>query len=115
MDVAIVAVEMDMVALVDEVGGEQQFAIPEDVGRTAVGGDGVGFVEDDDPLGSSLTVSRWWVAVMMVLPAAASWARASSIHRWVRGSRPLVGSSRMRTSGLTARTAAMATFFFRRR
>ena len=47
----------------------------------------------------SITVSRSWVVVTMVLPVAPQATRKSSTVRWLVGSRAAVGSSSNKTSG----------------
>ena len=58
------------------------------------------------------TISRSWVAVIIVFPALAKSCSSSISHSWLRGSKPPVGSSNNSTSGLIDSIEAMHTFFF---
>jgi len=52
--------------------------------------------------------SRYWVVSSTVVPAAAIWRTSSHTRLRLRGSSPVVGSSRNSRSGVTIRLAAMS-------
>ena len=98
--------------LMDEVHPQQQVAIGEHLAERAADGHPVIFAKDQGGVGQLAEQVEMMGRKDDRLAHLVKRSRSSISQRWVRGSRPLVGSSKSSTSGLTASTEASATFFF---
>ena len=65
-------------------------------------------VHDGDPVGQLIGSSRYWVVSRSVVPSRRSSRTIAQISLRLRGSRPVVGSSRNRTRGRFSRLDAMS-------
>ena len=104
---------IEWAVLVDEVDGEQQLAVGEDLVGRSLGDDAVVLGEARrSGRRARRGSSRSCVASTIVLPARLSSTISSISHCWVRGSSAAVGSSNSSTSGFITSTDAIATRFF---